>query len=942
MEEVDQEPDSTSVSSTTNRWQFLSEGVFSQHVPSPAVARPVGALRSTVLQRRTRTDDAPERINTSLRTLDSVLGGASPVTTPLASRSHLPTLETSVRSPNVTLSLMNESGVLRRMELSATPITPRPRTNDTNNTGLFSQIEDQSSFQLSLDQSLSSPPLKLNEKTYPNHPMLQVGLELMATFHNHLQEKNSPAQLLELLEGMEQTCAFQIDHLKSLENPTNVKDVLRELQLERDTWQLMRGLYSDRLSSSEEEEEDMIERELLPRTDKSIIEDFYSSDKFIRQAQIVVDWLEDIASRQLSNFPAKVKYYTDSVSWESTLHDVQHNLNTEHIVTELDPDGPSRQKRHLSDLDEKDEASLAKHLFECVRAGDINKAQELCLHCGQSWKSATLDGWKLYHDPNLLKGIDSELEEVEGNLGRTLWKSSCWELVKSSSYCDHEKALYAALSGNISHLLPVCQNWYDYVWAYFKVMVDVRVEQKLLVSNRYPSDDTVIIEMPQDYWKTILVPELIFQEIEATPSHKIRRQCTSCYHKAQKHIILGSLDGLVDDMHEWLKNTSQTHSHLLRFMAHLVLFVKAVHSSYHESKCNDILEAFIKTLVSHHLTDLVALYCSYLPPDRQVTAYSSLLESTTEPLQQKKCLELARECGLDVASITKQVVTTTQLLQEDVVPFPMDLAHDPGISESDRKKIDVLDWLFYEEVHRDEALRQSNALIREFLAVNKYRGADEVFQKIPSDTVTVITRNWSAKNGSSPLSHRLMSDIHEYVSIEAYLKAIKFFNLWFEHFHLSRPVSPSNGGTGGFMEQVAFDRQSEKHQIELEQWTMKLTSLVSEVKSQVYNVLMFVKGGWMSNVTSADDADPDESNRVQQMKRLREICIPRLCFLLHSVLHSSQNYKDCFELASVIASESHGLHEVFRPQELKQFLKLMYSSSVESSDTVLGSYATNL
>ena len=31
-----------------------------------------------------------------------------------------------------------------------------------------------------------------------------VGLELMATFHNHLQEKHSPAQLLELLEGMEQ------------------------------------------------------------------------------------------------------------------------------------------------------------------------------------------------------------------------------------------------------------------------------------------------------------------------------------------------------------------------------------------------------------------------------------------------------------------------------------------------------------------------------------------------------------------------------------------------------------------------------------------------------------------------------------------------------------------------------------------------------------------
>ena len=31
---------------------------------------------------------------------------------------------------------MNESGLLRRMELSATPLAPRPKNNDNNNTGL--------------------------------------------------------------------------------------------------------------------------------------------------------------------------------------------------------------------------------------------------------------------------------------------------------------------------------------------------------------------------------------------------------------------------------------------------------------------------------------------------------------------------------------------------------------------------------------------------------------------------------------------------------------------------------------------------------------------------------------------------------------------------------------------------------------------------------------
>ena len=74
----------------------------------------------------------------------------------------------------------------------------------------------------------------------------------------------------------------------------------------------------------------------------------------------------------------------------------------------------------------------------------------MCLHCGQAWRAATLDGWKLYHDPNLTKGIlpsanhtpslslslfpllspdiGEELEAVEGNLNRNLWKLSCWKL----------------------------------------------------------------------------------------------------------------------------------------------------------------------------------------------------------------------------------------------------------------------------------------------------------------------------------------------------------------------------------------------------------------------------------------------------------------------------------------------------------------------------------
>lgn len=38
-----------------------------------------------------------------------------------------------------------------------------------------------------------------------------------------------------------------------------------------------------------------------------------------------------------------------------------------------DPDAPTRQKRKLSELDVKDELALNKHLFTCLRAGQLDK-----------------------------------------------------------------------------------------------------------------------------------------------------------------------------------------------------------------------------------------------------------------------------------------------------------------------------------------------------------------------------------------------------------------------------------------------------------------------------------------------------------------------------------------------------------------------------------------
>ncbi len=66
--------------------------------------------------------------------------------------------------------------------------------------------------------------------------------------------------------------------------------------------------------------------------------------------------------------------------------------------------------------------------FESDRKGSFFQAQKLCKRCGQSWRAATLEGWRLYHDPNYDSGLGEELIPVEGNPQRDIWKAACWRM----------------------------------------------------------------------------------------------------------------------------------------------------------------------------------------------------------------------------------------------------------------------------------------------------------------------------------------------------------------------------------------------------------------------------------------------------------------------------------------------------------------------------------
>uniref|UniRef100_A0AAR2LXV5 Nuclear pore complex protein n=1 Tax=Pygocentrus nattereri TaxID=42514 RepID=A0AAR2LXV5_PYGNA len=726
--------------------------------------------------------------------------------------------------------------------------TPRPK-------GSFSMNLDDSDWTNSL---YPSPHSMLGDASFTDEmnmsavmlkeedPGEAASVSLFPEFlHSYL--RHSSSAVFDLLEDYETICQDKVNTLQKLvlrssssqQKSSKTASITWLLQQEMVTWRLITSLYS-----------------LIRLTPLFIY-------LFGFPLQLVVDWLESIAKDDIGDFSDNIEYYAKSVYWENTLHTLKLRRDqssagfSRPLVTELDPDAPIRQKRPLADLDREDDARLLRFLFTLIRAGMTDDAQRLCKRCGQAWRAATLEGWKLYHDPNI-NGGGAELQPVEGNPQRCVWKVCCWRMAEEEQFNRYERAIYAVLSGNLRQLLPVCETWEDTVWAYFRVLVDSLLEQELRSSGMSHED---LEELPREYLEASWTMEKVFEELQATESK--------------------------------------------------------------EEVCVDVLKAYISLLVKEKQVELIAFYVSNLPADIAVTQYARFLEEVIETEQRKRCLEFASQAGLDVAAVTKTVVEairdrdSEEFSHHDLTP-----ALDTGTSAEDQQKIDVIDWLVFDPAQRAEALKQSNAIMRKFLASKKHEAAKLVFAKVPEDSIREIYRQWEEQRMNTAAPPEEENAIREHLCIRAYLEAHEAFNEWFRHMN-SPPIQPTMPAQAKFTEKVAFEMKEKEYKYE--NWKGRLDALTEEVKERIYNVLLFVDGGWMVDVR--DDAEED-SERSIQMALLRRLCLPMMTFLLLTVLQRTERHQESLHLADIIASDQHRLYEVFSKDELQKFLQKMRESSL--------------
>lgn len=762
--------------------------------------------------------------------------------------------------------------------------------------------------------------------------------------------KPSETQVFDLLLGFEKACEELIPLLRQLLVKSSTMPNSRTYSMlflliqERNSWRLARTLYQDRLTVYASPKKDSIMKLISTRySDKQIVDNLFENDDLIRQNQIVVDWLEKNMGDDLeNNFASKMEYFSEShIGWENTLHHLRNtskntiNYGVRPMVTEMDPDASYRQKLPLHDLDQEDENRLFKHIFIYVMSGKVDEAQKVAERHGYLWLAAIMEGWRPHHDPNYNATLHEgyELKPIEGNINRDIWKATCWQTIEIEALSPYERGIYAALSGHLKGILSVCSSWDECLWAYSRVLIDVKVEEE--IRGHTTSLDRPLVKLPTTNWNAPTSMEQVFQELEASSNHTIQSECSNYQRIVQKNIILNSVDELLEAMNNWVDELTDLPHHLHRFMAHFVLFLRLIGWSEKEEICLNILESYVLVLIVEDQKSLVANYVATLPANRQIALYAKFLEDIFDKTDQRNCLEWAEKADLDVQLITKTVVENICSRQPTTSLDVRTHSNDPQLTidttKFDLEKIESLDWLIFDESQRAEATKQANSLLRKFIASRKLEASKCTLQKLPSDTVYIITRNWKRITDSDELEAEAKNSVKEYLCFQAYLQALESFNDWFNHIHHAKPPEPErpSGQTVKFTDWVAYEHSFKQYESDLDRWQQALAAQTKHTVDRLYNVLLFPDGGWM--VDQANEEITDES-RLKQMDLLRKLCLPQIAMLLQTVLHDTEQYKQCIALADVIADDKYGLYLEFNKQELRDFLSKMRESSLQMLD----------
>ncbi|CAG8451416.1 5139_t:CDS:10 [Dentiscutata heterogama] len=676
-------------------------------------------------------------------------------------------------------------------------------------------------------------------------------------------------------------------------------------EAERNTWNLIKQLHISTYPT------EVSIPEKLYQTDGALQSELLATNLNFAEAWIVRQWLQDTA-------PTFVHVETNPEYWSYTKTHIMYSVKKlSHKY--LDPDGSYRNGQALHPQDQIHENELAKSIYEYLRRGQLDIACEISKKNGQSWRAASISGYIVYGEQTDDGGDVDSIIKSSGNINRHLWRATCYQYAQEAGFDLYDRATYAALCGDVDNVFPVCRSWEDYTWAYFNGLIECRLEQYF--SQRGQLGELGDVDLPVPTQLLSLTPDDIFRKVEARQTDRDPQM--ALFHKIQKLFILNKPDEIVKCLKEELLDKqlsyddSASYSHILRFAAHFVLFLRDLIPPTPEKESDDLIKTYTELLIDFKQDSIIALYASKLPREMSIETYALFLKNITGSYDERFYFyNLAEKHGLDVTAIARRTsdLTLEEYLKEERYANALYLRiaslSDP-VDPKDIVLIRGLEWLTFNKNQVVEAMDRANALFRRFLARGKLNAVNTLLS--------------SMANPKSPLASYDLdkeADEHEETVVYEYSFYRNMFNFFTKYedwvkIWQEKPQSPKS-----------FPRD-----ISISEWTLRIKE-TTDALDQLSDKFLTA---YITNPEFDEDKiiTEEEERRIQELQRVSDIYIPEVILRLHHVYFKTRgiipgNLDKSLQLADLVADESRHLYMHFRrSKKLPVLLTMLRDSYLE-------------
>ncbi|KAJ2481322.1 Nucleoporin nup84 [Coemansia sp. RSA 2131] len=671
-------------------------------------------------------------------------------------------------------------------------------------------------------------------------------------------------------------------------------------QSESDTWDLLARLYEQRQQRRDSTMDESMDANV---DDDATLTDFVRAQELLeRDGQLaeyveVRRWLEDTA-REFQPVETRKGYlfYTRrSIRNQDTADsNAMSDTNTQ-LVTDIDPDASSRQRRDIALEDHEYSTSLLRTLFEYVRRGRVSDAMSLCVESDEPWRAASIKGGLFWRDPRLED--EQSTESVGGNINRNLWKHACAALAHDTGNDSYERALYAALSGRVDEVLAVCVTWDDFVWAHVNAVIEMRMDQGLRGACVYEQAPATSFAHVQSRRTCAADMTQVFDIVESLDA-RVQSEARDPLRRLQRALATDTFAEYVAQFAQAL--SPETDIRMVRVVAHASLCVRQSGAVLPEADVSAVLEAYVDRLALDH-DELVAAYVAQMPKERQTPVYAQFVQMLDVSRDHRmRLLQRAERHGLDSHAVcraaTSAGVQTGEPSDEQLGRFELAEPSEP-ITDVEQRQVRALEWTTSSPHLYPHALAQVCTLSRQFLLNGRTNAATVLLNSLPAD---FVQPEWIAEG--APL-------FQEYMHVLSLCDALAYYATW--------------------AETVCRQPTSTLQSFEHKQRVIDASVHVEQLLRRVLDV------DWLGAHVQ------DGSARTSELQKLRMLYVPEIVFRLHGVLYETrhavpQNLARSLDLAQMVASDGLGIYrELARPSpvhpngRLIAFMALMRKSAFE-------------